>query len=141
MLEVVEIEEHHAHEGTFPTCLGQCQFQTVQGQHPVGQPGQDVVVGLAQELLFIAFADADVFTQDEVTGGAAGFVLDRGGNQLLPEAFTITAHAVHFTLPDPDALHLQADGLPQVSAFTVFNIIVPKCARVFANDRSSLVAG
>ena len=71
VLEVVQVQEHHTHQGALASSLGQRQLQAIQGQHPVGQAGQDVVVGLAQQLLLIPFSDADVFAKDQVAGRAA----------------------------------------------------------------------
>ena len=119
VLEVVQVEKHHANQGAFASCLGQGQFQAIQGEHPVGKPGQDVVVSLSEQLLLVALANADIFAKNQVAGGFALGILDGGYDQLFPEALTVLANAVDFPLPDPHALDLKSDGLPQLAVFSM----------------------
>src|SRR5680860_1695531 len=104
VFEVVKIEKHDANHGALTFGLRQGELEPVQGKHAVGQPGQNIVIGLAQKLLLIALADADILAQYEVASRFACPILNWRNDQLFPEPLSVAAHAVNFTLPDTDPL-------------------------------------
>jgi len=101
VLEVVQIQEHHAHHAGVPATLCQGQLEAIQRQHPVGQTSERVVIGLPEQLLFVALANADVLAQDQIVRGKVSIVLDRRYDNLLPEPLAILPGTLYLPCQTP----------------------------------------
>ena len=124
LFEVVEVQKHQADFGFVPARLRQGELQPIHGEHPVGEAGQDVVIGLSEQLLFVTFADADVFANDQIAVDFAVCILDGGNHQLLPVPLAITPETVDFALPYANTLHLQFHPLPELPVVVAAQFLV-----------------
>ena len=82
-LEVVQVEEEHAHRGLEAACAGERPLDGLHGQGAVGQPGQVVVVGTPDQFLLVAFALGDVDGHAHDAGLPAVGVAQRAGVHLV----------------------------------------------------------
>jgi hypothetical protein len=137
-LEAVEVEQQHTDHLPVAAGVGDGLGDAVVEQVAIGQAGQDVVVGLVFELLFVADAVGDVVDDaDEVGGRFTAFVAYRGDEQLVPEQRAILT----VIADDGVCFALFAQGGANLAEAFLAEIVAHQEAAILANHFGGGVAG